>query len=181
MKITLVRHGQTDFNSENRIQGQINNSLNDYGRSQCKRLRGELLDKDFDICYVSPLFRAVETSFILIGDRVPTVTDKRLIERNMGELEGMSREEYDSKRYWDYNLNCGDMGVEKIQDLFARAKDFLNYLFDSCSGMNVLVVSHGAMIRAMHYLLKGVDLANTNLNLDIPNCYMEEFLMNKKI
>ena len=95
MKITLVRHGETDFNKEGKIQGLSNNLLNDTGRRQCRDLRMRLSDKHFDYCYMSPLVRTVETAMILIGDRVEMIPDKRLIERDMGELEGKSRDEYD--------------------------------------------------------------------------------------
>lgn len=174
MKITLVRHGQTDFNYENKIQGLTNNYLNDEGRRQCKKLRTELLDKHFDVCYMSPLLRTVETAIILIGERVETVTDKRLIERDMGTLEGKSRELYDVNKYWDYDLNLGDSGVEKVQDIFARCEDFLNYLYERHPGQDILIVSHGAPIRALHHILRGTSHSSNLLDFDIENCYCEE-------
>ena len=58
MKITLVRHGQTEENFCNRVQGKKNNLLNDTGRRQCNNLRMRLLDKKFDYCYMSPLVRS---------------------------------------------------------------------------------------------------------------------------
>ena len=69
---------------------------------------------------MSPLVRCVETAFILVGDRVEMIRDDRLIEREMGELEGRPREEYNVYRYWDYDLNTSDRGVEPIQDVFKR-------------------------------------------------------------
>ena len=128
MKITLVRHGQTEENFCNRVQGKKNNLLNDTGRRQCNNLRMRLLDKKFDYCYMSPLVRCVETAFILVGDRVEMIRDDRLIEREMGELEGRPREEYNAYRYWDYDLNTSDRGVEPIQDVFKRCEDFLDYI-----------------------------------------------------
>ena len=86
MKITLVRHGETDFNKEGKIQGLSNNLLNDTGRRQCRDLRMRLNEEHFDYCYMSPLVKTVETAMILIGDRVEMIPDKRLIERDMGEL-----------------------------------------------------------------------------------------------
>ena len=175
MKITLVRHGQTDFNYENKLQGLTNNYLNDEGRLQCKKLREKLLDKHFDVCYMSPLLRTVETAMILIGERVETVVDKRLIERDMGDLEGKSRELYDVEKYWDYNLNSGDNGVEKVQDIFKRCESFLNYVMKEHAGEDILIVTHGSPVRALHYLLRGTDLATSNLlDVKIDNCYCEE-------
>ena len=95
MKITLVRHGETESNYLDICQGSSNILLNDTGRRQCQRLRDKIKDIDFDFCYMSPLVRTVETAIILIGERVETFPDKRLIERDMGELEGTSRSNYD--------------------------------------------------------------------------------------
>lgn len=180
MRITLVRHGETDFNYENKIQGSSNNYLNDTGRRQCKRLREKLLDKHFDFCYMSPLLRTVETAIILVGERVETATDKRLIEREMGDFEGKSRSEYNSKKYWDYNLNSGDKGVEKVQDIFARCDDFLNYLYDRHPNESILIVSHGSPIRAFHHILNESDLTGNLLDVEIGNCYCEEIELDGK-
>lgn len=181
MKITLVRHGQTDFNSENKMQGSTNNSLNEEGRRECRKLREKLLDKHFDICYMSPLLRTVETAIILIGERVETVVDKRLIEREMGDFEGKSRDLYDTKKYWDYQLNSGDDGVERVQDIFKRCESFLNYIMEEHVGEDVLIVTHGSPVRALHHLLKGTDLATGNLlDIKIGNCYCEEIEVSVK-
>ena len=96
MKITIVRHGETDYNKNNILQGRSNISLNDAGRRQCKRLKYKLKDEKFDICFSSPLVRAVETAMILVGDRVEIKIDDRLIERNLGNYEGKEVTGYDS-------------------------------------------------------------------------------------
>ena len=80
MKITLVRHAETEWNYDNKMQGTHNIELNDRGIRQAKRLKDKLRDKHFDYCYMSPLIRTVQTAIILIGDRVETIPDKRLIE-----------------------------------------------------------------------------------------------------
>ena len=94
MKITLVRHGQTESNYLEMCQGISNDLLNDTGRRECQRLREKLKDKHFDVCYMSPLIRAVESAMILIGDRVEMIPDKRLIDRDLGEFEGKNRNLY---------------------------------------------------------------------------------------
>ena len=86
MKITLVRHGQTEANYNHIIQGRVvNKELNETGQKACYQLRERLKDVNFSICYMSPMLRTVETAFILVGDRVETVPDTRLLERDMGE------------------------------------------------------------------------------------------------
>lgn len=173
MKITLVRHGETDFNKEGKIQGLSNNLLNDTGRRQCRDLRMRLNEEHFDYCYMSPLVRTVETAMILIGDRVEMIPDKRLIERDMGELEGAFKDKYDVSKYWDYNLNYGALGVEKVQDIFERCRDFLKYIIKKHPGKDILIVSHGAPVRAMHHILKNSNLNENLLTINIGNCYCE--------
>lgn len=174
MKITLVRHAQTEANYENVLQGLKNNLLNDTGRRQCQKLREKLKDIKFDYCYMSPLVRTVETAMILIGDRVEMIPDKRLIERDMGKLEGAPREEYDAKKYWDYELNCTDEGVEAIHSIFERCQSFLTYIKDKYEDhQHILIVSHGAPIRALHHLLHQTKLTDYLLDIDVENCYCE--------
>lgn len=174
MKITLVRHGETERNYQNICQGSSNVLLNDTGRRQCQRLREQIKNKDYDICYTSPLVRTVETAMILIGDRVKMIPDKRLVDRDLGELEGVSREHYDAEKYWDYDLNCSDLGVEPVQDIFKRCRSFLNYIFEHNKDQNVLIVAHAATVRAIRHILLKSDLSKSLLHTDIKNCYFEE-------
>ena len=175
MKIALVRHGQTEQNSKDLIQGRSNHLLNDVGRGQALALKEKIKDKHFDVCYTSPLIRCVETAMILIGDRVFIVRDDRLMERDMGELEGHPREEYNAYLYWDYDLNKTDRGVEGLQEVFQRCQEFLDYVKEKNSGEDILIVTHGAVYRALRYLLKGHKLKGKMFDGFIPNCQYEEF------
>ena len=174
MKIALVRHGQTESNYNEICQGSTNILLNDTGRRQCQKLRDKIKDKKYDVCYMSPLVRAVETAMILIGDRVEMIPDKRLIDRDLGELEGKSRSLYDSNKYWDYNLNSGDLGVEPVQEIFKRCSEFLDYILEKHKDESVLIVAHSASIRAIRHILLNSDLSKNLLLKDIENCFYEE-------
>ena len=180
MKIILVRHGETESNYKDLCQGISNILLNDTGRRQSQKLREEIKNKKFDVCYTSPLVRAVETAMILIGDRVEMIPERKLIDRNLGKLEGKSREMYDAKKYWDYKLNCNDLGVEPVQDIFKRCKEFLDYVFEKHAGQNVLIVAHAATIRAIRHILLGSNLEKTILHDNIKNCYYEEIEVKDK-
>ena len=181
MHITLVRHGQTEENFKGIIQGRSNNLLNDTGRRQCKYLRNKFLDKKFDYCYMSPLVRCVETAFILVGEKVPIIRDDRLLERDMGELEGRPWEEYNTYKYWDYDLNCSDREIEPVQDIFKRCQNFLSYIGDKYdNNTSILIVTHGAPYRALRYLIRGKKLKGHLLDGRIENCSFEEFEYNNK-
>lgn len=170
MKIVLVRHGKTEYNEKAILQGKSNIPLNDNGRRECYRLKEQLKEIDFDICFSSPLIRTVETAMILVGDRVLISVDKRLEERSLGKLEGKSVELYDSKRYWDYQLNCQEDGVEPIQDLFTRCEDFLRDLEKNHPNQKILIVAHGAVIKALYHLIKKTDLSSDLSKVKIENC-----------
>lgn len=176
MKIALVRHAETEWNYENKLQGQQNMELNDTGIRQAKKLKQKISGLSYDYCYMSPLIRTVQTAIILIGDRVETIPDKRLVERNLGELEGKSRDLYDANKYWDYNLNCSDLGVEPVQDIFKRCEDFLEYIKNKYDDdTSILIVSHGAPVRALHHILSNTDRSSNLLEIAIPNCFYKEY------
>lgn len=175
MIITLVRHGQTEENFLHKIQGISNNLMNDTGRRECQKLKFKIKDKKYDYCYVSPLVSAVETAMILIGDRVEMIPDKRLIERNMGELEGRPEQEFNAYKFWDYDLNKDDYGVESIREVFRRCRDFLDYIVDKHPDKNILIVTHNNSYRALRHLLLGHELSGNLLDDRINNCSIEEF------
>lgn len=175
MKVCLVRHAETIFNQLGKMQGRENIPLCDEGRKHARELKEKIKDNYYDICFSSPLVRAVETAMILIGDKTEIKIDDRLIERKLGKLEGQFREKYDINKYWNYNLNSFDSGVEKIQDIFKRCNDFLNYLKENYNDKTILIVSHGAPIKAFYHIFNNTDLNKNLNNVKIDNCYYKEF------
>lgn len=180
MKITLVRHGMTESNYLEICQGRVNSELNESGRRQCKKLKEKLKDQHFDFCYMSPLLRAVETAIILVGDRVETFPDPRITERNLGEFENMPRKFYDADKYWDYDTNLSDRGVEPVQDVFKRCREFLDYVMEKNKGQDILVVSHGSPIRALRHLILNHELKGNLMDDYIDNLYCETFELEDK-
>lgn len=170
MKLTLIKDGETEYNRQNRLTGKLNILLTDEGRRQIKKLKDKIKEEKYDICFSSPLVRTVETAMILVGDKTEIRIDDRLIDRDYGKLEGHEREEYNIKKYWDYNLNSGDNNVEKIQDIFQRVDRFLNYLKENYSDKSILIVTHHCIIKAIHNILKNNNLDSIE-DVKIDNCY----------
>lgn len=171
--IYLVRHAETDLNGSGIIQGTSNPHLSMNGVNKVKNLRQTIIDLGVDICYTSPLFRALETSFGLVGDKALIINDNRLIDRGMGNLEGKKKEEFDLEKYWNYNLNSTDEGVEGVKDIFKRSQDFLDEILKKNKDKKILIVTHNANVKAIHHILRKTDL-NTNLVFEVPNCYFEK-------
>ena len=107
------------------------------------------------------------------------IPDQRLIERDMGSLEGQPRKEYNTYLYWDYEKNIADDGVEPIQDVFKRCKSFLEDIKEKYPNENILVVTHGAPYRALRYLLTNHKLKGKLYDGLIKNCQYEEFKIEK--
>ena len=150
MKITLVRHAEVMFEDRDKINGFKNVKLSKKGVLDCLRLKDEIKDNHYDICFMSPLARCVETAIIIVGDRVLTKVDDRLIERDMGNFTEKERSLYDPSKYWDYKLNSTDEGVEGIQDMFERCNAFLKDIKKKYKDKDVLVVSHESIIRVLY-------------------------------
>lgn len=176
MKIGVVRHGVTEDNLNNIMQGRRNVLLCDKGRFDVKNLRNELSDIKFDYCYMSPLVRCVETAFILVGDKTPMIRDDRLIERDLGELEEKNRNTYDVNKYWDYDLNSNDLGVEPVKSVIDRVSDFLHYLKSKYDDdAHILIVTHGAPCRAIRILASKKELKGNLFDGDVKHSKYQEF------
>ena len=87
--IYIFRHGQTDYNVARRVMGQMDIPLNDVGRVQATELANKLATFAIGAIYSSPLARAMETAQA-VADKIgaPIITDKRLMERHNGKLQG---------------------------------------------------------------------------------------------
>jgi uncharacterized phosphatase len=153
----LVRHGETDWNREHRIQGTTDVPLNDTGRAQAATAGDLLSRRHWDAVVASPLSRAFETASI-IADRLglpePT-TDAGLVERNYGEAEGLTYEDMQARFPGDTAVP----GREEREDVAARALDALVRVALAHPEQSVVIVSHGGLIRAV---LGAVDPAGTH-------------------
>lgn len=175
MVIYMVRHGQTDWNKKRVMQGLTDVPLNEEGINQALNAKEKLKDVNFDICFSSPLKRAKKTAKIIIDGKCKIIEDNLLLERSMGSLEKKPYDLYKSLRYWDYELNSNEYGVESIKDLFKRAQKFLDKIKNKCGDKTILVVSHGALIRALHYLIIGYDSNTDFLKFNVKNAEVYKY------
>lgn len=147
MLLYLVRHGETDWNAQRRIQGNTDIPLNDIGRKQAARTGRLLNRRDWDAVVTSPLSRAFETGSIIaaeLGLPEPT-TDDRLVERNYGEAEGLDFAEMQRR----FPEHAHVPGREKRSAVAARAIEGLIDIAQRHPDEAVVVVSHGGLIRSV--------------------------------
>lgn len=145
--IGLLRHGQTDWNIDFRLQGVTDIPLNETGITQSRDAAQVIDAKDWDLVISSPLSRAKDTAKIVAeeNDLGKVSIEELLLERSFGEAEGLSHEEWRAK-YADSNSVPGG---ESLADLEHRANRLLQTLATKYAGKRVLAVSHGALIRVL--------------------------------
>lgn len=185
MNVYLLRHGETVANKEGRIQGRIDIPLNDYGIELAEITRDGIQKEGirFDKIYSSPLIRAVQTATIVRGDREPhqIILDDRIMEMAFGKGESLFIKDIKEKPEHANLKNCFSApsryiakdGAESYEEILARAKDFLENEIKPLEGTceNVLVVCHGAMIRALLLSVNGWDI-DRYWEIHQPNCCM---------
>ena len=158
MSIYLLRHGETDWNKEGRIQGHTDIPLNQNGRLQIAQTAAGLagICPDMDLILCSPLSRARESARIAADrlsypeDRI--IEEQLLIERCFGEAEGLTAAEREEK-YPNYQYSDTGYyfpGMESFDDLMGRARNAMERIVNlSRNKQNTLVVSHGAFLAAV--------------------------------
>lgn len=179
MKIYLVRHGETEWNKEYRLQGQADTRLNDYGRELAVITAEALKDIPFDVIYHSPLCRAEETAVILKSDRdIDIIPDERIKEMSFGIAEGCHigaiKNNPDDPMY-NFLKHPGKYippeNGESFKEVYARSADFIREVILPLEGIceNVLIVAHGAVNRTILNSVADIPVSDF-WNIRLKNC-----------
>ena len=174
MALYLSRHGLTNWNKENRIQGRIEIPLNEDGVKQAEALREKIRDLNLSCIYVSPLLRARQTAEIARGDKdIPIIVDNRIIEEYYGDYEGLPRYEECYKKQREYFFKRYPNG-EGYMDVVYRVYDFLHEMEAKHGNEDILVVAHGGMSRVVNSYFKDMNNEDfTSFMLD--NCELARY------
>jgi broad specificity phosphatase PhoE len=154
--LLLIRHGETVWNQEGRVQGHGNSPLNERGRAQARALAERLCDMPIDALYSSDLGRAIETIEPYARMcHLPVVTNSALREKNFGDWEGLTDVELEEQyaetwhRYHVLRDICITVpGGETWEQVATRTVTFLKYVVESHGvGATVALVGHGGSLR----------------------------------
>jgi probable phosphoglycerate mutase len=166
--LVLVRHGETSWNVEGRIQGHADIALNGLGVAQAEALGIRLARERFDAVYSSDLIRAFHTARPAVRDPDRTIIkDRRLRERHLGVLQGLSGEQAmaDQPAAWkafksrDPDLELAD--GESLGEFSRRVVGFVEDILEAHAGERVLVVTHGGVLDAAYRHAAGMPLSAT--------------------
>ncbi|OJU89626.1 MAG: hypothetical protein BGO19_01710 [Acinetobacter sp. 38-8] len=131
-----MRHGQTDFNKENKWMGLLDIPLNVDGISQAQSSISSIKSLNIDVIYCSELKRAIQTSRIIANKlNLPILIDKRLNERSLGSLEGIIK---------NPSLLESCFSLESESNISERMRSFFK---DLPKNKNVLLISHSALFK----------------------------------
>jgi probable phosphoglycerate mutase len=157
-RLILLRHGQTEWNASDRMQGQIDTDLSELGRRQAKDVARDLVARDAIGIVSSDLRRAYDTARALADHTgLAVVPDRRLRETSLGEWEGLTHFEVDARypgarQAWrldptftppggETKVEVGARSLPVVQELFAQRADW--------PGRTIVLVAHGGLIAAL--------------------------------
>lgn len=158
-RVTLLRHGRTEFNAAGRMQGHLDTQLTDEGRAQAAAAAPLLAGFPFDRIITSDLSRAHDTAVTVAGATgLPVSVDKRLRETHLGEWQGRTVTEIEQSdpgaiASWRSDPRWSPPGGESRVDVVARSLPVIEELDAEYAGdpeeRSVLLVAHGGMIAGL--------------------------------
>ena len=175
-KLFVVRHGETEWNAQGRIQGHSDVPLADRGRQQARAIARRLQGHAFDAAYSSDLSRTRETAEMILGESgIPLESTPMLREYQKGVFEGLTVHEYARQYPEQYeaslvnDLDFAPTGGESMRECSARLAKFAELLVERHMDDTVLVVGHGGSLRSLLVALLDLPLA-ANWKFVMHNC-----------
>jgi probable phosphoglycerate mutase len=180
-RLIVWRHGNTDWNAGNRVQGQTDVPLNDLGRQQAVGAADLLVRLRPTALVASDLRRAADTAAALAAlTGLPVTHDERLRERGFGQWEGLTMTEVEMTRpeehaRWVAGADVIGGGVETLDDLGKRVADAYQAAADRCpAGSTIVVATHGAAARSGIGHLLGWPREQLRTLRALQNCHWAE-------
>lgn len=156
-EILVIRHGETDWNAQGRLQGTLDTPLNSRGIQQASVAAHSLKDQEIQVIYASPMLRARKTAEIIsetIG--APLIFREELREKDFGDMQGLRVDEIDAlygDLLWEMRsvLDLAPPGGESSTEVILRLKPVIEEI--KALKKRVLIVTHGAVARVLYRLL----------------------------
>ncbi|MBV8252618.1 MAG: 2,3-bisphosphoglycerate-dependent phosphoglycerate mutase [Chitinophaga sp.] len=186
VKLFLIRHGQSQWNLENRFTGWKDIDITEKGKEEAKAAGIELRGERIDIAFTSVLIRAQHTLDIVLQEcgeaGIPVVEDKALNERSYGDLEGLNKADTAAQygdeqvHIWRRSFDVRPPGGESLKDTFDRTIPyFIHTIFPHLEAAeNVLIVAHGNSLRALVMFLDNLspeEILQRELATGVPLIY----------
>ncbi len=183
--LVIIRHGQSQWNKENRFTGWIDVPLSPKGEEEARSSGEKLKGMKFDLGFTSVLQRAIKTYEIaaeVAGINIPVEEDKALNERMYGDLQGLNKDECRAKfgaeqvHIWRRSYDIPPPNGEALKNTAERVMPYYHDKIEPQlkAGKNILIVAHGNSLRAlMMYLekLSGEEIVKVEIPTGVPILY----------
>jgi probable phosphoglycerate mutase len=165
-RVLAIRHGETAWNVDTRIQGQLDIPLNDTGRWQAERLAAAVADDELHAIYASDLQRAHQTAqAISRATGLPITAEPGLRERGFGSFEGHTYQEIESRwpeeslrwRKRELDFSPGGLG-ESLRVFYERCVNTAARLAAAHPGQTIAIVAHGGVMDCLYRAASRLDL-----------------------
>ncbi|MFY9488320.1 MAG: histidine phosphatase family protein [Solirubrobacterales bacterium] len=183
MRLLLVRHGESEWNADGRLQGQADPPLSSLGRVQAAHMASRLADESIDLVVASDLQRAMDTASALAAAIGMAITPREdLREVDLGSWTGVSRAEIEAAdpeawRRWRIEGIEGWDNGERYAEAMGRVGGAITELAGRWDGKTVVAVTHGGCIRLATCHLLGMPAAELGRIMSIGNASITEFLV----
>ena len=188
IEILLIRHGETAWNAERRLQGHLDIPLNAEGVRQAAALGRVLRDEPLDAIIASDLQRAIQTAQAIAEPHgMAVMIDAGLRERGFGVLEGLLRTEMAAAfpeafaafqaRDLDACYPSGVNVAETLREFSARVMQTLSQLVTTGQHKKIVLVTHGGILDCVYRVATGMDLSKPR-NFDILNASVNRLIWN---
>lgn len=163
-QILAIRHGETDWNRDTRIQGQLDIPLNQRGRAQAQCLAEALQGTPVQAIYASDLSRAWQTAAALSPLGAPMFADTRLRERHFGCFQGLTWQDIgqrwpeQSLRWRQRDPDFAAEGGESLRDFYRRCTEAVRDLAMAHPGQTIAIVAHGGVMDCLYRAAARLDL-----------------------
>ena len=174
-RLCIVRHGETAWNAEHRVQGQLDIPLNEIGLRQAQAVAGQLKEERFDAIYSSDLVRARQTADpIAYFLSIKILLEKDLRERHYGIFERLTYAEVKARYPEDYaRFEARDPEYafrtgESLRNFSARSISIITRIANSHPDKSILVFTHGGVLDKLYRFITGLPLSAPR-DFGIPN------------
>jgi len=175
MKLYVIRHGETNVNVKNLINGRNMIGLNKNGKRQAVEAGNIISKLDIDLIICSPLRRTAQTCRLINKNKVKVIYDRRIMERDAGNMQFRTNNVIDTSLWYDINKDVIYKNTEGFKSVLNRATEVIQEIKTKYDGNSILLVTHGDFSKAIRAHILGLTDSKEIRECSQKNCEILEY------
>lgn len=175
LKLYVMRHAETNVNAKNLVNARNMIGLNKNGREQAKKALEEIGKLEIDLIICSPLRRTVQTCNIVNSRNVKVIYDRRIMERNAGNMQFKPCDSINYNLWYDIDKDIIYKNTEGFKRVITRVAQFIEEIKEKYPNKTVLLVTHGDICKAIYSYINRVTDAKIIKACKNANCSIREY------